>query len=169
MLDNEEVLFCASENGRNYFAYGAVPFAVFTAEQYVKYKLALCGAEKTVEALSMLSMLNIPHDVRLGAIVPAQRACIDYIIKKSGGLLKERTVVDLDGVKCTRKNRKALNELIGLCPDLFVCVCDNRFLKYAKKPFTTLDFGKRQKCSRPRFYEARRLAKMISAYKIAVM
>ncbi len=35
VLDNVEVLFCVSENGRNYFAYGDVPFADFSVAEYL--------------------------------------------------------------------------------------------------------------------------------------
>ena len=166
VLDNTEVLFCASENGRNYFAYGAVPFAAFTVEQYLDYRRALCGGGMDD---SIIAALKLSPNKRLGSLSAVEMRCVAFI-EKTGGQTECPVVINLDGSKYSRKNLKALERLISHCAQAYVCVTDKRFVKHAHGVFKTLAFGKpTAKCKRPKFYAAKQLAKRLGAYKIAVM
>lgn len=164
VLDNDEVLFCASENGRNYFAYGEPPFGGFTVEQYIKYRTALCGRPFPHAALAAL---RISPSKRLEKLSPAQRRCVAFV-EKTGGDTDSPIVINLDGARYTRKNALALDRLLALCKTAYVCVTDPRFVKRARQAeFKTLAFGKAVKHKRPAFYAAHRLAKMIGATRVA--
>ncbi len=165
ILDNIEVLFCASENGRNYFAYGAIPFASFTVAQYLDYRRALCGGETDN---AVLNSLGLSRRKRLGSLCSAEMRCVMFV-EKTGGKTKSPLVVNLDGCKYTRKNRKALMRLTELCETVYVCVTDRRFIKRARGAYKMLMFGKPVKNTRPKFYAAKRLAKELGAYRVAVM
>ena len=164
VLDNVEVLFCASENGRNYFAYGAPPFGGFTVEQYIKYRTALCGRPFPAAALEKLC---ISRSKRMEKLCPAQRRCVAFV-EKTGGATDGAVVVNLDGTRYSRKNAAALDRLLALCKTAYVCVTDPRFVKRAKQAeFNTLAFGKAVKHKRPAFYAAHKLAKKLGATRVA--
>lgn len=164
VLDNVEVLFCASENGRNYFAYGTPPFGGFTVEQYIKYRTALCGRPFPHAALDAL---RVSPRKRMEKLCPAQRRCVAFV-EKTGGDTDSPIVINLDGTRYTRKNAVALDRLLAVCKTAFVCVTDPRFVKRAKQiGFKTLAFGKAVKQKRPAFFAAHRLAKKIGATRVA--
>lgn len=165
VLDNVEVVFCASENGRNYFAYADVPFAAFTVKEYLAYRRALCPK---VDCAPVLKRLRIPEHARLDKLSPAQMRSVMYVEKTGGGICG-KLVVNLDGTKCTRKNVKALRRLLFDCPDAYVCITDARFMKRVGLAYKSLSFGTPNKKSRPKFYSARILAQMLNAKRVAVM
>ena len=153
VLDNVEVLFCASENGRNYFAYGDVPFA------------ALC---KTAPPAGLLGRLRLRESKRLGKLAPAEMRCVTFVEKTCGNADKP-VVINLDGAKYTRRNAAALRRLIALCKDVYVCVTDIRFVRRLGAHAQTLAFGKPAKRTRAHFYAAKRLAQQINAKRVSVM
>ncbi|MCH5158826.1 MAG: hypothetical protein J1F33_06490 [Clostridiales bacterium] len=165
VLDNVEVLFCASENGKNYFAYGDVPFGSFTVEEYLTYRRALCS-----EPFSEKSLLpfKIQATKRIKKLVPAELRCVMFL-EKTNGHTDKPVVINLDGVKYTRKNNAALKRLISAAGDAYVCVSDARFVVNADKGYKTLVFGKTNGGVRPKFYAAKRLAKRIGARRASVM
>lgn len=165
VLDNVEVLFCASENGRNYFAYGAVPFAAFTVSQYLNYRRALVGGE--IETC-MLKTFGLSPNKRLGGLTAAQMRCVAFL-EKTCGRTDAPVVINLDGSKYTRKNFKTLARLLAFCPDAYVCVTDARYVKHERRAFKMLAFGKPVGRVRPKFYAAKILAKQLGAYRVAVM
>lgn len=165
MLDNTEVLFCASENGRNYFAYGDVPFASYTAAAYLKYRRALCGGK---DVTPLLGEYHIRPTKKLSKLVPAEMRCVTFL-EKTGGESAAPVVINLDGTKYTRRNAAALSLLLAHVKDAYVCVTDNRFLRCAVVPHRTLTFGKRVSSHRPSFYAARLLAKKLGAKRVAKM
>lgn len=165
VLDNIEVVFCASENGRNYFAYADVPFSSFTVKEYLAYRRALCPK---VDHARALERLRIPEHARLGKLSPAQMRSVMFVEKTGGGKCG-KLVVNLDGAKCTRKNVKALRRLLFECPDAYVCITDARFIKRVGLVHGVLSFGTSNKKSRPEFYTARLLAQKLNVKRIAVM
>lgn len=167
VLDNIEVLFCASENGKNYFVYGAVPFSEFKVAEYIKYRRALCGGETD---LSVLARLDIPLNKRFGRLCEAERRGV-MLAEKTGGAEPSATVlINLDGAKYSRKNMRALDRLLHECKDAYVCVTDKRFLKHASVPYKELHFGKAANAKvRAEFYAAKLLKKRLGASKVAVM
>lgn len=166
ILDNVEVLFCASENGRNYFAYGDVPFSAFTVREYLKYRRALCKAEIPAD---MFGKLRLRANKRLGKLAPAEMRCVAFLEKTCGSTDKP-VVINLDGAKYTRRNAAALMRLVALCKDVYVCVTDKRFLRRSGATAQTLAFGTPVvKRARPKFYAAKRLAQKINAKRVAVM
>lgn len=166
ILDNAEVLFCASENGRNYFAIGEVPFAAFTAEEYIKYRRALCAGASSVE---LLDKFEIPRRKRLGSLSPAQMRCVAFVEKTGYCATDKPVVINLDGAKYGRRAARALALLISACKDVYVCVTDTRYLRRAPENYETMYFGKTCKSTRPRFYAARRLAQKLNAVRVSVM
>ena len=165
VLDNVEVVFCVSENGRNCFAYADVPFAAFTVKEYLAYRRALCP--KT-DYLSALKRLRIPENVRLRRLAPSQMRCVTFVEKTGGGACG-KLVINLDGAKCTRKNVKALRRLLFECSDAYVCITDERFIKRVGVKYSLLSFGTSNKKTRPKFYAAKRLAQKINAKRVAIM
>lgn len=165
VLDNLEVVFCVSENGRNYFAYADVPFSSFTVKEYLAYRRALCPK---VDYAHALERLRIPEHVRLGRLSPAQMRSVMFVEKTGGGKCG-KVVINLDGAKCTRKNVKALRRLLFECPDAYVCITDERFIKRVGLAHSVLSFGASNKKSRPEFYRARLLAQKLNVKHIAVM
>ncbi|MCH5351442.1 MAG: hypothetical protein J1F39_05705 [Clostridiales bacterium] len=165
VLDNVEVLFCASENGRNYFAYGDVPFGSFTVEEYLTYRRAL-----TTEPFSEKALLpfKIPATKRINKLCPAELRCVMFL-EKTTGHTDKTLVVNLDGVKYTRRNNAALKRLIKSVNEVFVCVSDARFVANADRGYKTLLFGKPAEGIKPRFYAAKRLAKRIGARRASIM
>ena len=165
VLDNLEVLFCASENGRNYFAYGKVPFAEFTVSDYIAYRRALCGEAVSDKAIRALG-LN-PRK-KLGRLSPVEMRCVSFL-EKTAGHTEKTIVVNLDGAKFSRRAEARLKLLVSKAPDAYVCVTDERFIDRASKPFDTLSFGKpAEDTFEPAFYSARLLAKRIGAKRVAV-
>lgn len=165
LLDNVEVLFCASENGRNYFAYGDVPFAAFTVAEYLKYRRALCGSDISPDKLKEL---GISPDKRLKKLSPVQMRTVMFL-EKTAGVTAKTLVVNLDGAKYTKRENARLYRLLECVSDAYVCVTDERFVKHAATNAKTLSFGKKPDRIRPAFYTARRLAKRIGAKRVAVM
>ena len=164
VLDNAEVLFCASENGRNYFAYGYIPFAGFEVGEYLAYRRALCR-EKVEDAT--VRAFGLDPRKRLEKLCAAELRTLTFL-EKTAGATADPVVVNLDGAKYTRKNVRTLNRLLArFTSDVYVCVTDMRFVKKANCHMT-MEFGK-SKGRRPKFYTAKRLAKRINACRVAVM
>lgn len=164
VLENPEVLFRASENGVEYFAYGKIPFAGFSVRDYLGYRTSLCPRRPTEKEMRAL---GLRPSAKLGRLCAAARMCVYYLEKACGAELN-RVVIDLDGVKCTRKNSAVLNRLLSLCGTAFVCVTDERFLKRAGA-CRTLRFGKGIKYARPKFRKADKLHALIGADRVGVM
>lgn len=164
VLDNTEVLFCASENGYNYFAYGAVPFAGFTVEEYLRYRRASEDAE-------VLRRLGLKPNKRLGGLCSAENRAVEYLARAGAGKCAHGApiVVNLDGTAYSRRNVRALKRLLLCLADAYVCVSDNRFLRGLSAATPVMRFGKSGKAVRPKFYAARALAKRLEAYRISVM
>lgn len=163
VADNIEVLFCVSENGRNYFAIGDVPFAEFTVSQYLNYKRALCK-EKPDEKI--MRVFGLDPDRRVGSLSNVKMRALQ-ILEKTCGKTDKPVVVNLDGTRYTPRLNRELKRLIGALGCCYVCVTDARFLRYASKAVKTLFFGKYVKRHAPRFYAAKRLAELIGAKRIA--
>ena len=165
VLDNVEVLFCASENGRNYFALGAVPFGGFTVIEYIRYK---CACVRTVPSSAQIEELGLNPYRLIGGLSPAEMRVAMYLAE-TGGSTDKAVVINLDGAKYTRKNAAALSKLLSRIGEAYVCVTDKRFLRKATG-YKTLQFGKPPaKKKRPAFYAAKLLAKKLGATKVAVM
>lgn len=165
VLDNIEVLFCASENGRNYFAYGKVPFSDFTVADYLAYRRALCG--ECVSTATMRAFGLKPHK-RLGRLSPAEMRCVTFL-EKTAGHTEKSLVINLDGTKYTRRDAACLKKLIAAVHDAYVCVTDPEFIDSGVKPAELLSFGRIDAdAPAPEFYSARLLAKRIGAKKVAV-
>ena len=165
VLDNVEVLFCASENGRNYFAFGDVPFGGFTVGEYVRYK---CACVCAVPSAAWIKELGLNPDKRLKRLSPAEMRAADFLAM-TGGSTDSAVVVNLDGARYSRKNAAALKKLLKAVNSAYVCVTDERFLRLADKSSKTLRFGKSVKSMRPAFYAARQLAKKLGAKRVSVM
>ena len=108
ILDNVEVLFCASENGKNYFAYGDVPFGSFTVEEYLTYRRALCTEPFSVNSLAPF---DIPGSKRVSRLLPAEMRCVMFL-EKTMGHTDKAVVINLDGTKYTKKNNASLKRLL---------------------------------------------------------
>lgn len=165
LLDNIEVLFCASENGYNYFAYGKVPFSDFTVSEYLLYRRALC--EKKVSELDV-ALLGLDKDKRIGKLNPAQMRCVTFL-EKTCGYTSKTVIVNLDGARYTRRAGRALNRLLSFCDNAYVFVTDERFERRARFKREVIRFGKEIKRNRPKFYAAKRLAAAINATFVSVM
>ncbi|MCH5162415.1 MAG: hypothetical protein J1G38_02865 [Clostridiales bacterium] len=165
VLDNIEVLFCASENGRNYFAFGDVPFSDFTVAEYLNYRRAL-EIEKV--RMSDITELGLSPNRRLGKLSSVQLRAVMFL-EKTVGNTDKAVVVNLDGTRYSRKNAAMLDRLLDFIGTAYVCVTDNRFLTKAHGDFRTLFFGKTVAAKRPEFYAAKLLAKRIGAKRIAIM
>lgn len=164
VLDNVEVLFCASENGRNYFAYGPVPFGNFTVAEYVRYKLGARGAPSAEQ----IKTFRLDPDKRLKRLSAAQMRIADFLAQ-TGGRTDKAVVISLDGAKYTRKNAAALKNLLNAADEAYVCITDKRFMRIAANDCKTLSFGKSVKGARPEFYAAKELAKKLGAKRVSVM
>lgn len=164
VLDNVEVVFCANVNGKNYFAYGGLPFAEFTVKSYLKYRTALCDGGAN---FALLDKLGIRLNERIGKLCTAQMRCVQYIERIARGECGT-VVINLDGTRYSRKNAKFLNALLSVCKNAFVCVTDNRFVRRAKRIDRIMRFGKPCK-TRAALYKANRLIKYCeSKYGVAV-
>lgn len=164
ILDNVEVLFCASENGRNYFAFGEVPFGGFTVAEYIKYK---CATVCEPPSIARIKALGLKADKRLKKLSAAEMRAVDFLAA-TGGQTDSAVVINLDGAKYTRRNAAALARLLNVVGEAYVCVTDTRFAR-AGVSCKTLRFGRVERGARPSFYAAKRLAKKIGAKKVAVM
>ncbi len=164
ILDNVEVLFCASEDGRNYFAFGDVPFGGFTVEEYVRYK---CATVRTAPSAAMIKSFGLNPDKLVKRLSPAQMRILSFLAQ-TGGRTEKAVVVNLDGARYTRKNAAALKRLLAETGEAYVCVTDKRFMRIAESDSKTLRFGKQVKAGRPNFYAAKALAKKLGARKVAV-
>lgn len=165
VLDNIEVLFCASENGRNYFAYGKVPFSEFTVSDYLAYRRALCGERVSAETVRAFG-LN-PRK-KLGRLSSVEMRCVTFL-EKTAGHTEKSLVVNLDGTKYSRRGAACLKKLIAAVHDAYVCVTDDGFIDNGIKPAELLAFGRLDAdAPAPTFYSARLLAKRIGAKRVAV-
>lgn len=164
VLDNVEVLFSVSEDGRNYFAFGDVPFADFTVGEYLNYSRALKSkvGDETIRAF------GLDKNKRLKALCTVKQRAV-MLLEQTAGEVDKPVVINLDGTKYTRRNLRALNALLKYVTTAYVCVTDERFLKRARGEYRTVRFGKYVKSARPAFYAAKVLAKRIGAKRVAVM
>ncbi len=153
VLDNIEVVFCASEDGKNYFAYGEMPFSMFGVKEYLDYKTALAGGGVDY---ALLEKLGISTKTRVGRLCPAQMRCVQLAEKLAGGRYGD-VVINLDGTRYSRKNAKALAALISVCENVFVCVTDKRFVSRAPRIDGVMKFGNGSG-TRGTFYNTRALA-----------
>lgn len=165
ILDNVEVLFCASENGKNYFAFGSVPFGSFTVEEYLTYRRALCTEPFSADCLKPFA---IPASKRVGRLTPVEMRCVAFL-EKTMGHTDRAVVINLDGTKYSKKNNAALKRLLKVIGEAYVCVSDARFVVNADNVYKTLVFGKACEGEKPKFYAAKKLAKRIGAKRVSVM
>ncbi|MCH5161724.1 MAG: hypothetical protein J1G04_06810 [Clostridiales bacterium] len=164
-LDNTEVLFCASEDGKNYFAYGDLPFADFTVSDYLNYARALKSEKVTRQAIEDF---GISPDIKIKKLSPVQYRCVQFL-EKTRGAKQKKLVINLDGAKFSKKSARGLAALISKADEVYVCVTDDRYITRYKRDCKVLSFGKSVKKSKPKFYSARILAKRIGAKRIAIM
>ena len=166
LLDNIEVLFCVSENGRNYFAYAPVPFSEFSVYDFLMYRRALCGDKV---ATSDIKRLGINPKAKIGRLPAAARRGVQFLEKTCGHTARP-VVINLDGIRYTRRNAAALKRLLSaLQNDAYVFVTDNRFKKRFRGSCATMAFGKQAKTSTHRFYNAKLMAEKAGANKISIM
>lgn len=165
VLDNVEVLFCASENGRNYFAFGSVPFGDFTVGEYIRYK---CACVSSVPAKTDYDRFRIRESKKLKSLNPVEMRVVDFLAE-CGGRTDKTLVINLDGTRYSGRRLKALRRLLAAVENSYVCVSDRRFFDKInlRNGVDTLTFGKIEG-SRPSFYNAKRLAKKIGAKRVAV-
>ena len=164
-LDNSEVLFCASEDGKNYFAYGDLPFSDFSVADYLHYARALKSEKVTRQTIEKF---GICPDTKIKKLSPVQHRCVQYL-EKTTGTKQQKLVINIDGARYNRKSAAVLDKLIQQADDVYICVTDDRYITRYKKEYKILSFGKAVKKSRPKFYAARILAKRIGAKRIAIM
>lgn len=165
LLDNIEVLFCASENGRNYFAYAPVPFAGFSVYDYLTYRRALCGQKLIV---SDIKAFKLNPKKKLGRLSAAERRIVQFL-EKTCGVADKPVIINLDGIRYTRRGMAALRRLISVIPEVYVFVTDRRFINRFRGESKTLNFGSNTAFTAHRFYAARALAQKIGANKISIM
>lgn len=165
LLDNIEVLFCVSENGRNYFAYAPVPFSEFSVNDYLSYRRALCG-EKLVE--SDIKRFGIDPKRKMGKLSAAQRRTVQFL-EKTCGKADKPIIINLDGIRYTRRCMTALRRLLAVIPAAYVFVTDKRFVSRFRGEFATQTFGAQSHYTAHRFYSAKLLAQKIGANKISIM
>ena len=165
LLDNIEVVFCVSENGRNYFAYAPVPFSEFTVYDYLSYRRALCG-EKLIA--SDIKRFGINPKRKMGRLSAAERRNVQFL-EKTCGKADKPIIINLDGIRYTRSGMAALCRLRAVVPDAHVFVTDRRCAARYHGECDTKMFGAQSKHSTHRFYAAKLLARKIGANKISVM
>ena len=165
LLDNIEVLFCASENGRNYFAYAPIPFGEFKVCDYLRYRRALCGEKPVV---SDVKKFGINPNKKLRSLCAAERRIVQFL-EKTCGRTDKTIIINLDGIRYSRRNMRALKRLIAAIPQSYVFVTDKRFKARFRGEHKALAFGGQSHFLTHRFYEARLLAKKAGATKISVM
>ena len=166
LLDNIEVLFCVSENGRNYFAYAPVPFSDFRVHDYLKYRRALCG-DKITEF--DIRRFGLSPRTKIGRLAAAERRIVQYL-EKTCGKATGPIIINLDGIRYSRRGMAALNRLISaLSVDVYVFVTDVRYVRRFKGKRDTITFGSQSKPRTHRFYSAKLLAQRVGANKISIM
>ncbi len=166
VLDNVEVLFCASENGRNYFAYGDMPFGTFTVEEYLRYRRALCATEFSLEPLRAF---GIQPNKLIRRLTPVEMRCVAYL-EKTWGKTDKAVVINLDGTRFSRRANALLKKLIAAIEgDAYVCITDARFMTHAENGYKTLTFGVPTAGEKPTFYAAKKLAHRIGAKRVSIM
>ena len=165
LLDNIEVIFCSSENGRNYFAYAPIPFGDFRVCDYLAYKRALCGQKVVV---SDIKKFGINPNAKMKRLSAAARRTVQFL-EKTCGLADKPVIVNLDGMRYSRRGMTALNRLLAAVPEAYVFVTDERFKSRFKGEYKTLMFGSQSHFLKHGFYKARLLAKRAGATKISVM
>lgn len=165
LLDNIEVLFCVSENGRNYFAYAPIPFGEFKVFDYLRYRRALCGEKPVV---SDVKKFGINPNKKLCAISAAERRTVQFL-EKTCGKTDKPIIINLDGIRYNRRNMRALKRLLAAVSQAYVFVTDKRFMSRFRGKCGTLTFGGQSHFLTHRFYAARLLAKKTGATRISVM
>ncbi len=165
LLDNIEVLFCASENGRNYFAYAPVPFGGFRVIDYLRYRRALCD-EKLLPA--DIARLGVNPNKKLRRLCAAERRIVQFL-EKTLGKTDKPVIVNLDGIRYTRRNMSALKRLLSVVPRAYIFVTDKRFASRFRGAYTTQMFGSQSPFLSHKFYAAKELAQRVGANKISVM
>ncbi|MDE7164663.1 MAG: hypothetical protein K2O04_04485 [Clostridiales bacterium] len=165
LLDNIEVVFCVSENGRNYFAYAPVPFSEFTVYDYLSYRRALCG-DKVI--MSDIARFGISPKCKMGRLSAAARRIVQFL-EKTCGKADKPVIVNLDGIRYTRKNMAALRRLLAAIGEAYVFVTDRRFVTRYRGECVTQTFGTQSNYMSHRFYGAKLLAQKIGANKISIM
>ena len=166
LLDNIEVLFCVSENGRNYFAYAPVPFFGFTISDYLSYRRALCG--KRLDESDIIRFGLNPKK-RMGKLSAGERRTVQYLEKTCGSTDKP-VIINLDGIRYGKRSSAALYRLIkAISTDVYVYVTDPRFARRFRGKYETLTFGAQSKRRFHRFYYAKILAEKVGANRISIM
>ncbi len=165
LLDNIEVLFCASENGRNYFAYAPVPFGSFRVCDYLRYRRALCG-DKLLP--SDIEKFGISPKKKMRKLSAAERRTVQFL-EKTCGKTDKTVIVNLDGIRYTRRCMAALKRLLSSLPQVYVFVTDKRFASRFRGECATQTFGAQSAFTSHRFYAAKELAQRLGADKVSVM
>ncbi|MDE6200836.1 MAG: hypothetical protein K2M47_04340 [Clostridiales bacterium] len=165
LLDNVEVLFCASENGRNYFAYAPVPFGGFRVGDYLRYRRALCGEKLLV---SDIEKFGIKPNRKMRGLSAAERRIVQFL-EKTCGQTDKPIIINLDGIRYTRRNMAALKRLISVIPEVHVFVTDKRFASRFRGEYVTKTFGSQSAFITHKFYAAKELAQRVGADKVSVM
>ena len=165
LLDNIEVLFCASENGRNYFAYAPIPFGSFRVGDYLRYRRALCG-EKLIP--TDIEKFGIKPQKKLRKLCAAERRIVQFL-EKTCGKADRPVIINLDGIRYSRRNMSALKRLLSAVSQAYVFVTDKRFTSRFKGEYVTKTFGSQSPFITHKFYAAKELAQRIGADKVSVM
>ena len=165
MLDNIEVLFCSSENGRNYFAYAPIPFGGFTVCDYLRYRRALCGDKADI---SDIKRFGINPNTKMRSLTAAARRTVQFL-EKTCGKTDKPVIINLDGIRYGRRCMTALKRLIAAIPQAYVFITDKRFKSRFRGECTSLAFGGQSHFLTHRFYAARLLAKRVGATKVSIM
>lgn len=165
LLDNIEVLFCASENGRNYFAYAPIPFGEFRVEDYLRYRRALCY-DKLL--MSDVERLGLNPKKKMRKLSAAERRIVQFL-EKTCGATDKPIIINLDGIRYTKRNMSALKRLLSAVPRAYVFVTDNRFASRFRGAHLTQTFGSQSGFTSHRFYSAKALAQRLGADKVSVM
>ncbi|MCH5156140.1 MAG: hypothetical protein J1F69_05980 [Clostridiales bacterium] len=166
LLDNIEVLFCASENGRNYFAYAPVPFGDFTVCDYLRYRRALCEKKPTAQDVQRY---GINPNTKICKLTAAARRTVQFL-EKTCGEANGPVIVNLDGIRYSRRCMTALIRLLVHIPEeAYVFVTDKRFVTRFRGKCNTLSFGDQSRYTTHRFYAAKLLAQRAGATKVSIM
>lgn len=165
LLDNIEVLFCVSENGRNYFAYAPVPFFGFTVCDYLRYRRALCGQKLDVESIKCF---GINPKKKIGRLSAGELRTVQFL-EKTCGKTDKPVIINLDGIRYSRRCMFALRRLLAVIGEAYVFVTDARFVGRFRGKRNTMTFGAQSSYTSHRFYAARALAQKIGATKVSIM
>ena len=165
LLDNIEVLFCVSENGRNYFAYAPVPFYGFTVRDYLRYRRALCGQKLDEDSIKRF---GINPNKRIGRLSAGELRTVQFL-EKTCGTTDKPVIINLDGIRYGKRCAAALRRLLKVLPDAYVFITDTRFAKRFHGKSGTMNFGAQTKHSLHRFFAAKVLAQKLGATKVSIM